>query len=65
MNVHKDDLETWQSSTLQTLEQYALDIGREWNLTATHLERVKWFSPHVWHVVLDIECREVETTLDA
>lgn len=65
MNVHKDDLETWQSSTLQTLEQYALDIGREWNLTATHLERVKWFSPHVWHVVLDVECREVETTLDA
>lgn len=62
MNVHKDDIEQWQKSTLQTLEKYALDFGREWNLTAPHLERVKWFSPHVWHVVLDVECREVSTT---
>ena len=65
MNVHKDDIEQWQKSTLQTLEKYALDLGREWNLTAIHLERVKWFSPHVWHVVLDVECREVSTTFES
>lgn len=65
MNVHKDDIEQWQKSTLQTLGKYALDLGREWNLTATHLERVKWFSPHVWHVVLDVECREVSTTFES
>lgn len=65
MNVHKDEIEQWQKSTLQLLDIFALEIGRKWNLTATHLERVKWFSPHVWHVVLDIECREVETKLDA
>ncbi len=63
MNVHKDDIEQWQESTLQTLEKYALEISREWTLTATHLERVKWFSPHVWHVVLDVKCREVDATL--
>ena len=65
MNVYKDDIEQWQKSTLQTLEKYAHDVGRNWNLTASHLERVKWFSPHVWHVVLDVECREVEITIDA
>ena len=65
MNVHKDDIEQWQKSTLQTLDKYSLALGREWNLSATHLERVKWFSPHVWHVVLDVECREVSTTFES
>ena len=65
MNVHKDNLEKWQDSTLQNLTQQALEIGRNWNITVGHLERVKWFSPHVWHVVLDVECREISKLLDA
>ena len=57
MNVHKDDIEQWQKSTLHTLREYALEIGHGWNISVGHLERVKWFSPHIWHVVLDVECR--------
>ena len=58
MNVHKNNLEEWTTETLETLEKYAGNHGRNWQIKAAHLERVKWFSPHVWHVVLDVECKE-------
>jgi tRNA G37 N-methylase Trm5 len=60
MNVEKNKLDEWQSTTLETLKTYALRHGRRWEITAPHLERVKWFSPHVWHVVLDVQCREIQ-----
>jgi tRNA wybutosine-synthesizing protein 3 len=58
MNVHKNNLEEWTTATLDILEKYAENHGRNWQIKAAHLERVKWFSPHVWHVVLDVECKE-------
>ena len=60
MNVHKKDLEEWQASTLETLKKYAEHHKRRWDITIEHLERVKWFSPHVCHVVLDVQCRETQ-----
>jgi tRNA wybutosine-synthesizing protein 3 len=60
MNVEKNKFDEWQSTTLETLKTYALRHGRRWEITAPHLERVKWFSPHVWHVVLDVQCREIQ-----
>tara|TARA_B100000459_G_scaffold147396_1_gene116977 strand:- start:4692 stop:5912 length:1221 start_codon:yes stop_codon:yes gene_type:complete len=62
MNVHKNDIEQWQKSTIEVLQKYAQQIGHGWDISAHHLERVKWFSPHIWHVVLDVECR-ADTTL--
>jgi len=59
MNLHKDELEQWQSATLETLKKYAILHGRNWEITVAHLELVKWFSPHVRHVVLDVKCSEV------
>lgn len=58
MNVHKNNLEEWTSKTLEMLKKYAKSHGRDWQIKAAHLECVKWFSPHVWHVVLDVECKE-------
>jgi tRNA G37 N-methylase Trm5 len=59
MNVHKNELEEWQIGTLETLKEYAKSHGRHWNITIEHLELVKWFSPHIRHVVLDVQCREI------
>jgi len=59
MNIDENKLEEWQAATLETLKKYALSHARHWEITAPHLERVKWFSPHVWHVVLDVQCREI------
>ena len=42
--------------TLETLKKYAIHHGRDWEITVEHLELVKWYSPHVRHVVLDVKC---------
>ena len=31
-------------------------LGRQWDITLEHLERVKWYAPHIRHVVLDVRC---------
>ena len=56
MNVEKNQLAEWQSATLETLKKYAIHHGRDWEITVEHLELVKWYSPHVRHVVLDVKC---------
>ena len=31
-------------------------LGRHWEISLAHIERVKWYAPHIRHVVLDICC---------
>jgi len=59
MNVHKNELDKWQDQTLETLKEYAGQHQRNWKISIEHLEFVKWFSPHIRHVVLDVQCREI------
>lgn len=40
--------------TLATLQQLAHQLGRKWQLRLDHCERVKWYAPHIRHLVLDI-----------
>lgn len=37
----------------------ALGLGRHWDITLEHMERVKWYAPHIRHVVLDIRCSAI------
>ena len=32
------------------------ELGKRVSITLEHLERVKWYAPHIRHVVLDICC---------
>jgi tRNA G37 N-methylase Trm5 len=32
-------------------------ISADTNLKVRHVEHVKTFAPHVWHIVVDVECR--------
>ena len=50
MNVHEDEIEDWCE---KTVEWFATGSGK--HATATHLEKVKWYCPHIRHVVLDIK----------
>ena len=56
MNVPKAEIESWKSKTLNRLSDLAKKIGRQWDIEAEHLERVKSYSPGVIHVVLDVKC---------
>ena len=51
----------WVTETCQQIEEL-LDASRRWNLTVMHLERVKQFSPHVDHMVLDLKVEPDEPT---
>jgi tRNA G37 N-methylase Trm5 len=33
---------------------------RKWFIESQNLEKVKWFSPRVRHVVLDVYCRSMD-----
>ena len=52
MNVHEDEVEQWVD---KTTEWFATASGKE--AAAIHVEVVKKYSPHIIHVVLDLEIR--------
>ena len=52
MNVHEDEVQEWVH---KTTEWFATASGKE--VAASHLEVVKKYSPHIIHVVLDLEIR--------
>ena len=60
MNVDEEKIEQWIDSTIFLLQQYVEDLKRNYNLEVKHLEKVKWFSPRVRHVVLDVEFTRCE-----
>ena len=51
----KKELE-WANEVINELSVMADRIGRNWKISLQHLEKVKWYSPHVRHVVLDLLC---------
>jgi tRNA G37 N-methylase Trm5 len=49
MNVDERKLDEWMA---QTIDKFSRLSGKK--ATAIHLEKVKWYCPHIRHVVLDI-----------
>lgn len=48
----------WLTGLTGRLAALAAAAGRgHWDVVARHVERVKSYAPHVWHVVVDVECR--------
>ena len=40
----------------ERLRELAQEAGRAWRVTVRHVERVKWYAPHIRHIVLDVLC---------
>lgn len=57
MNVEEEKIDAWVESTISQMLDYSSKQGRNFRAISKHLEKVKWFSPHVRHVVLDLELR--------
>jgi len=55
MNVEEEKIEQWIDSTIHSLQQYVIELKRNYKVEVLHLEKVKWFAPRVRHVVLDVE----------
>ncbi len=55
MNVEEERLMSWVENTLKRFQSIADQHALNVSVAADHLEKVKWFAPHVRHVVLDIK----------
>jgi len=40
----------------EELSRIAGELGKHFTVKLEHTERVKWYAPHIRHVVLDIRC---------
>ncbi|MBL6733704.1 MAG: hypothetical protein ISP84_04075 [Candidatus Poseidonia sp.] len=57
MNVEEERLDSWCSATLQRFRNLVEHHAMAFEVTVSHLEKVKWFAPRVRHVVLDLRFR--------
>jgi len=64
MHVHENvaaaDQTAWVARLEAALRAEAATLGRRWTVRCGHVERVKTFAPHVWHLVADVTCVEAE-----
>eukprot|EP00210_Caulerpa_lentillifera_P009018 g8607.t1 len=51
----------WTQNTIETLKNLAVDCGYKWEISVKHCEHVKWYAPHIRHIVLDIFCQPTQT----
>ncbi|CAI0468320.1 unnamed protein product [Linum tenue] len=58
-NVKDSEEAAWTQHVVTSLENMARSEGRVWEVVAEHVERVKWYAPHIRHVVVDVRCRPI------
>ncbi|KAF5200292.1 tRNA wybutosine-synthesizing protein 2/3/4 [Thalictrum thalictroides] len=63
LHVHgnaKDSEESiWSDHVAKTIHDIAKSEGFCWEVSVQHLERVKWYGPHIRHLVADVRCKQV------
>uniref|UniRef100_A0A0E0EBY0 tRNA wybutosine-synthesizing protein 2/3/4 n=1 Tax=Oryza meridionalis TaxID=40149 RepID=A0A0E0EBY0_9ORYZ len=56
-NVNDSDETLWLDNVVKSITNIAKTHGLSWNVTVEHVERVKWYGPHIRHLVVDVKCR--------
>lgn len=56
-NVNDSDETLWLDSVVESISDIAKTHGLSWNVSLEHVERVKWYGPHIRHLVVDVKCR--------
>ncbi|CAN4105808.1 unnamed protein product [Withania somnifera] len=60
-NVKDSEENTWTNYVSQTIQEIAKSKGHIWDVTVEHVERVKWYAPHIRHLVADVRCKRIQT----
>eukprot|EP00899_Mesostigma_viride_P015022 jgi/Mesvir1/23520/Mv18225-RA.1 len=55
-NVNENEEDSWRQYVVARIKELAGAQGRDWEVSLAHLERVKWYAPHIRHVVADVAC---------
>ncbi|KAI4295895.1 hypothetical protein L6164_035891 [Bauhinia variegata] len=64
LHVHgnaKDSEESqWTEHVLKSIHEIARSEGFCWEVSIEHVEKVKWYAPHIRHLVADVRCRQTQ-----
>ncbi|RLM85219.1 tRNA wybutosine-synthesizing protein 2/3/4 isoform X2 [Panicum miliaceum] len=58
-NVNDSDETRWLDSVVESISDIAKAHGLPWNISLDHVERVKWYGPHIRHLVVDVRCQQI------
>ncbi|XP_020273549.1 tRNA wybutosine-synthesizing protein 2/3/4 isoform X2 [Asparagus officinalis] len=58
-NVKDSEENSWLEYVIRSISDIAQSEGLCWDVSVQHLERVKWYGPHVRHIVADVRCQKV------
>ncbi|XP_020225983.1 tRNA wybutosine-synthesizing protein 2/3/4 [Cajanus cajan] len=50
----------WIDHVSKSISDIARSEGYCWEVSIEHVERVKWYAPHIRHVVADVRCRQIQ-----
>ena len=57
MNVPEEMIDSWSQETMAKLKIMSKEVNKNWELSISNLEKVKWYAPYIRHVVLDVEIK--------
>ncbi|KAL5972635.1 hypothetical protein ACLOJK_039440 [Asimina triloba] len=58
-NVKDSDEDLWLQYAVVSICHIAESEGYSWDVSIQHLERVKWYGPHIRHLVADVRCKQM------
>ncbi|XP_031253784.1 tRNA wybutosine-synthesizing protein 2/3/4 isoform X1 [Pistacia vera] len=59
-NVKDSEESSWSEHVSKSIYEIAASEGHSWEVTVEHVERVKWYAPHIRHLVADVRCRKMQ-----
>ncbi|XP_044495394.1 tRNA wybutosine-synthesizing protein 2/3/4 isoform X2 [Mangifera indica] len=59
-NVKDSEESSWSEYVSKSIHEIAATEGHCWEVTVEHVERVKWYAPHIRHLVADVKCRKTQ-----
>ncbi|KAL2339187.1 hypothetical protein Fmac_013633 [Flemingia macrophylla] len=64
LHIHGNTKDSEESQWIDHVSKSINDIARSegycWEVYIEHVERVKWYAPHIRHVVADVRCRQIQ-----
>ncbi|XP_011096065.1 tRNA wybutosine-synthesizing protein 2/3/4 [Sesamum indicum] len=64
LHIHGNAKDTeeglWTKHVVQSISDIAKSEGRSWEVSIDHVERVKWYAPHIRHLVVDVKCKQTD-----
>ncbi|XVE87787.1 hypothetical protein DITRI_Ditri19aG0016100 [Diplodiscus trichospermus] len=58
-NVKDTEEGLWTNHVSTSISEIARSQGHCWEVTIDHVERVKWYAPHIRHLVADVRCKQI------